>query len=223
MGEILDASKSISEKEKQQREDAAEKAKQAAEIANQRQSELTLLDAELAILNAQNDGQREKAQQMQRNLDIAQETLRIMEATGLSEEEAVRRARDLVDARNKAAGVGQERDRKIIGYKPIGPGDEDAARSRAVERSRDSLARREERMREAFGGLDEWKKRQGKSLATEFRFSGLDAYQQLQDRSRPVGAPMPAAQNKGSQTQELPSVEQLLRQLILTTQNLGES
>lgn len=220
MGNILELGKAIEAQNRKQ-------AEEAAKILEQRQQELILLDLEIGIIQAQANGQQRKADAMERTRDIAQETLNIMRATGLSEEEALKRATALVDARdkaNRAGGGGDDGGRnRIMGYSRERQGDAAEAAARATERREDAYRNSQQRRDDKFGGLREYDEKQKTPLSSTFRTPGLDAFQKLQDRSRPVGAPMPAADTKAGPAQEMPTVEQLLKQLISTTEGLKES
>lgn len=220
MGNILELGKAIEAQNRKQ-------AEEAAKILEQQQQELVLLDLEIAIIQAQANGQQRKADAMERTRDIAQETLNIMRATGLSEEEALKRATALVDARdkaNRAGGGGDDGGRnRIMGYSRERQGDAAEAAARATERREDAYRNSQQRRDDKFGGLREYDEKQKTPLSSTFRTPGLDAFQKLQDRSRPVGAPMPAADTKAGPAQEMPTVEQLLKQLISTTEGLKEA
>lgn len=222
MGEILELSKSISAQAETEKASLEQKAEASAKLAAERQQALTLLDAELSILEAQAAGQNKKAAAMERARDIAEETLRIIESTGLAQDEAVRKATALVDRKNKSNQGQRQPGDPFNGFSFEGSGGQEGARQRAVDRAAEGEARRKGAYDRSFGGLKQYDEKQKTSLRDSFKFSSLDAYQRLQDRSRPVGAPLPAANGKPQNGQELPTVEQLLKQLITTTEGLKE-
>lgn len=222
MAEILDLSKAISTQQDEANDEVATQRDEADRIASLRKYNLLMLDTELALIDAQNAGMTRKAEQMARAMAIAERTLEIHRETGLSIADAQRRAEQLVDAERRAEQTSGERGR-IQGYSQERQGGAEEARARAEERVRQSQERSEEARKRGFGGLDEHYEKQKTRLDETFRTPGLDAYNRLQDRSRPVGAPMPAADKQPNQPQELPTVEQLLSRLIEATEGLKES
>lgn len=201
------------ERAKQKQE---EEAKQAREVEARRQQELARLNAELAIIDAQNAGLQKKADAMRRNLEIAEQAARIQERTGISQAEAIKKATALVDGQAKANSTGDGKRQGTAAER------QEAARQRQADRQANADQARKDAYQRAYPGLDDWKAKQGKPLRDEFQFPGLDRYNALQDRSRPVGAPMPAANGKPAATQDMPTVENLLQQLINTTEGLKE-
>lgn len=204
------------------REDEQRKAQEQAEITSQREYNLSMLEAEIAMLDAQNSGLHEKAETMRQNMEIAEDALQIHRDTGLAINDAVNMARELTEAR-RAGEQSKDKDGKIMGYSQERQGGAEEARARAEERVRRSQERSEEARKRGFGGLDEHYEKQKTRLSDTFKTPGLDAYSRLQDRSRPVGSPMPAADKKQSEPQELPTVEQLLNRLIEATEGLKEN
>jgi tape measure domain-containing protein len=192
-----DIQNQAAEDSKREQQAMDDKAKKADDIARGREEELARLDAELAILDAQNSGNDKKAKALQRAKDIAEETLRIMEATGLSEAEAAQRAAALVDGRNKQReGDDPKKRGRIKGY-----------------------SRKQEDIDKEWS-LDAYKERQKTPLKDTFKFPGLDA---MNARNVKTIAPAPAANGKPTGAMEMPTLEDLMKQNIAAIEALKEN
>jgi hypothetical protein len=117
MRSILQISKEIVAEQEQANQEAADAAKTLADQRAVYQTNLEMLDLELAILNAQASGHDRKAKQLEHERDVQEETARIVADTGLAYEDAARKAEQLVSAKEKVAnGRDGNGRRKIRGY-----------------------------------------------------------------------------------------------------------
>lgn len=201
---------------------ASEEAEKAAEIAASRQQELALLNAELDIIQARNAGDEKRAQALERVKKIAEETLRIMDATGLSQDTAMQKATALVDGQDPTQQANRQPGDRIQGYSREQQGGADEARNRAGERYENARSRISQSYKNNFGGLDEFNREKNTPLRDSFKFPGLDAYREMQNRQRPIGAQTPAS-NAKPVAAEMPTLEGLMKQLITVTIDLKES
>jgi hypothetical protein len=117
MRSILQISKEIVAEQEQANQEAADAAKALADQKSAYQTNLDLLDLELAILNAQASGHDKKAKQLEHERDVQEETARIVADTGLAYADAAKKAEQLVSAKERVDGRkdGSGR-RKIRGY-----------------------------------------------------------------------------------------------------------
>jgi len=211
------------EKAAREKKETQDKANDAARIATERANELALLDQELAIINAQNAGHDRKAAALQRAKDIAEETLRIMQATGLAQDEAVKKATALVDGRNKGNENRRADGRKRIrGSDYLETGGREGEKRRLAERDEATRKRLQAIQERSFGGLKEYYDMQKDPNRGKVSTPNLDQYKEMQKRGKNAGAPPPAANGQPAAAQELPTVEQLLKTLITTTEGLKE-
>jgi len=140
MRSILQLSKEIAAEQDAANAEAADAAKAIADQRAEYQTNLDLLDLELAILNAQASGHDKKAKQLEHERDVQAETARIVEATGLAYDDAAKKAEQLVSAKDKADNRGRDGNSersKIHGYSQEQGNDGDA-RLRAEKRGNDS-------------------------------------------------------------------------------------
>lgn len=125
-------------------------------IADQERA-LQLYEMELAIAEAQARGQDRKAEQLERERDIIEQTARLMEDMGLGFDEAFRKAQRFVDAKARAEdrqnGEGSG-GRKIYGYSQ-NQGDVTSQRTRAQEAINRRRADYEDSVGRHFGNFSE--------------------------------------------------------------------
>jgi len=173
--EILQIKEQVAAEDQRIIDAETEKKTAAAEVAARYQTNLDLLDLELAILNAQASGHDKKAKQLEHERDVQAETARIVEATGLAYDDAARKAEQLVSAKEKADNRGKDGNgerSKIHGYSQE-QGGTGEARTRAEGRMKDS--------RKAYTD----------SISDHMGMSGMSA-SRLTPRSDGVGARTPA-------------------------------
>lgn len=139
MRSILQISKEIVAEQEQANQEAADAARALADQRAVYQTNLEMLDLELAILNAQASGHDKKAKQLEHERDVQEETARIVADTGLAYEDAARKAEQLVSAKERVAnGRDGNGRRKIHGYsqEQDGAGDTIGAGFRRAEKRR---------------------------------------------------------------------------------------
>lgn len=133
MRSILQISKEIVAEQERANQEAADAAKTLADQRAVYQTNLEMLDLELAILNAQASGHDKKAKQLEHERDVQEETARIVADTGLAYEDAAKKAEQLVSAKEKVDGRkdGNGR-RKIRGYSQQQDGVDEAGMQNAI-------------------------------------------------------------------------------------------
>lgn len=150
----------------------AEKLKREQEKAQQQSNNLATYQAEVAIIEEQARGHNKKAEAMQRNLKIAQDTARLMEQMGLSEEEALKLATRRADAEDKLNNK-QSGKRGTKGY------------SQSQQSFKDA--------QNPFRNLDKMHNDQyGDFWARNQKTPGLDAFDAMQERAPGGGRANPA-------------------------------
>lgn len=147
---------------------AADETRKAAEESAGKVEATSDFDAEMAIIDAKVKGNRDLAEQLQRQHDIEQMKRQIMQQQGVTAEEALSKATARVDAERKlndemtkarnsrydAEGRREDGRKQIRGYSAETQGGADDARQRATDRmmaARDRVQRDYDR---AFPGLD---------------------------------------------------------------------
>jgi hypothetical protein len=120
---------------------AAEEERQANEKLISQQQSLADILAQTEILRAQAAGNDEKAAALQREADIQATVKNILDATNLSEQEALKLAREQQDLKDQIANQGQGKDTSGRIDASIEPGGADAARQRAEQRVQDAKDR----------------------------------------------------------------------------------
>lgn len=157
--------------------EAAEKAKSAAEDAAEQKENVLDLDREIALLAARASGDDRQVKKLEREGAIERNKQRIMEETGASEEDALKKARMMQDLKEKAeerenrGGPGRRGGGTIQGY------------SFEEQGGREDKASYQ-------SGLDEMGKKKGRPLNKEFKFPGLDSLAKLQQREQNPGEVM---------------------------------
>lgn len=200
---------SVQEQIASARKSADEEAAQKADEQKAKMEELNRLADETAILQARAAGDTKKADALQRELDLATEAKRIAEATGASEEKAMQLARQRQGLEDQIAKNGEEKTGKVSGYSATRQGGAEAARARAAGRVAAADARVGQRMKDSFGGLDEYEAMQGTRLADTFAFPSLDAMK---------GPMAQRATEAGKTAAKQPGVESKLDDMIAVLQ-----
>lgn len=145
--------------EKVLRDDLDQADRQGREKSAEQQQNLEVFKAEMAILDANIRGQTQKAEAMQRTLDIMQLSKQLQDQMNLSEQEALRLATQRIDLERKASASGDASgtsDGKIHGYSRDRQGGSDAARGRANARTQSAYAESDASRSATFGGLNEF-------------------------------------------------------------------
>lgn len=153
----------------------ADKLEQQQKVELSQRESLALYKIETAILSEQVAGHDKKAAAMLRNLKIAQEAKRLVDETGISEEEAVKLAKERADLEDKAAN---RKKGGIHGYKQS----QGAARGADPYHGLDDFDRLQQRnpgdgrpLNPAFND---------RSYRSAHSYPGLDNFNRLQDRSQ---------------------------------------
>jgi hypothetical protein len=182
---------------------AAEEERQANEKLLSQQSALADILAQTEILRAQAAGDDKKATALQREAEIQANVKSILDATNLSEQEALKLAREQQDLKDQIAKQGDTEDTAGRIDASIGPGGAEGARQRA-----------EQRMQEARDRVD------GKGI--EGQFGREDAAQKdrfakqfgpgADPRQNP--AALDAAKNQQAAAQPAESGQQIATQIL---------
>lgn len=120
---------------------AAEEERQANEKLLSQQSALADILAQTEILRAQAAGDDKKATALQREAEIQATVKSILDATNLSEQEALKLAREQQDLKDQIAKQGDTEDTAGRIDASIGPGGAEGARQRAEQRMQEARDR----------------------------------------------------------------------------------
>jgi len=141
--DILDSKTEAEKKAADEAKDAAEEAKRKAEKADDQKKAIDLFNQELEIINAQIAGNKELTAELERKAAIQEQMNRLMEDAGLTEDDALKKATAMVDAKKNLDDKDKEKEGKIKGYSREKQGGADEATARAEERAKSSRAKRE--------------------------------------------------------------------------------
>lgn len=179
---------------------ATEEARKAAEESAAQTQASGDFDAEMSIIEAKLKGNRDLADELQRQYDIEQLKRQIMEQQGVAADDALSKATARVDAerklndeiaksRNRYDAEGRREDgrKQIKGYSAEQRGTADEARARAEQRMGDSRTRLQKDYERAFPGLDGSGASAGPGIVK-------DQAQQNQQRQNAASASDPSSQ-----------------------------
>lgn len=189
---ILDIKRQIRTAEQQIADEtkrAADEAKRQAEEAAGRKTALDDVMAELDILREQAAGHSKKAEAMRAQLEIAQQARQIAAQTGMSEQDALKAAEEMVRLKKQIAEDGDRKPgerKKIKGYSREEQGGADEARDRAGGRMDDARKRSRDAIDKGFSGLQGLDAMQGTPLRDTFKFPALDAMQKGSGAATPL-------------------------------------
>lgn len=157
MQELLRLSQAIQQEQERENTTSAKSLDSTARKIADQERALQLYEMELAIAEAQARGQDRKAEQLERERDIIEQTARLMDDMGLGFDEAFRKAERFVDAKARAEdrqnGEGSG-GRKIHGYSQS-QGDVTTQRTRAQESINRRRADYEDSVGRHFGAFSE--------------------------------------------------------------------
>lgn len=157
MQELLRLSQAIQQEQERENTTSAKSLDTTARKIADQERALQLYEMELAIAEAQARGQDRKAEQLERERDIIEQTARLMDDMGLGFDEAFRKAQRFVDAKARAEdrqnGEGSG-GRKIYGYSQ-NQGDVTSQRNRAQEAINRRRADYEDSVGRHFGNFSE--------------------------------------------------------------------
>lgn len=163
-----DAEKDIAD----EKERAAEKQKEEDEKAGKQAAALALFEQEMDLINAKLAGNKELTAELERHAAIQQLMNQLLDDTNLSEQEALQKATQMVDAKKDLADKDKEKDGKIKGYSRERQGGADEARDRAEERVKGSRDSREQKVKDTFGSFKDEDQRLKDKFADEFGGAG---------------------------------------------------
>lgn len=192
--------------------EASEKERAETEKLISQQQSLADILAQTEILRAQAAGNDEKAAALQREADIQATVKNILDATNLSEQEALKLAREQQDLKDQIANQGEGTDKTGRINASIGPGGTEGARERADARNQAALDRVNSKGIEGqFGREDAAQKER---FAKQFGPPG-------DPRQNP--AALDAAKNQQASTQQAGGTDQLAQQALVLMQQMLES
>ena len=182
---------------------AAEEERQANEKLLSQQSALADILAQTEILRAQAAGDDKKATALQREAEIQATVKSILDATNLSEQEALKLAREQQDLKDQIAKQGDTADTAGRIDASIGPGGAEGARQRA-----------EQRMQEARDRVD------GKGIEGQFGREDAAQRERFAKQFGPGADPrqnpaaLDAAKNQQAAAQPAESGQQIANQIL---------
>jgi hypothetical protein len=182
---------------------AAEEERQANEKLLSQQSALADILAQTEILRAQAAGDDKKATALQREAEIQANVKSILDATNLSEQEALKLAREQQDLKDQIAKQGDTEDTAGRIDASIGPGGAEGARQRA-----------EQRMQEARDRVD------GKGIEGQFGREDAAQRERFAKQFGPGADPrqnpaaLDAAKNQQAAAQPAESGQQIANQIL---------
>lgn len=182
---------------------AAEEERQANEKLLSQQSALADILAQTEILRAQAAGDDKKATALQREAEIQANVKSILDATNLSEQEALKLAREQQDLKDQIAKQGDTEDTAGRIDASIGPGGAEGARQRA-----------EQRMQEARDRVD------GKGIEGQFGREDSAQRERFAKQFGPGADPrqnpaaLDAAKNQQAAAQPAESGQQIANQIL---------
>lgn len=191
---------------------AAEEERQANEKLLSQQSALADILAQTEILRAQAAGDDEKATALQREAEIQANVKSILDATNLSEQEALKLAREQQNLKDQIANQGKTEDKAGRIDASIGPGGADGARQRA-----------EARLQEARDRVN------GKGIEGQFGREDAAQKERFAKQFGPPGDPrqnpaaLDAAKNQQASAQQAGGTDQLAQQALTLMQQMLES
>lgn len=151
-----------------EKERAAEKQKEDDAKAGEQAYALELFEQEMDIINAKIAGNKELTAELERHAAIQALMNQLLDDTNLSEQEALQKATQMVDAKKDLEGKGAEKESKIKGYSRERQGDADDARQRAEDRVNQSRGKRDKAMKDSFGSFEGETQRQKDRFGKEF-------------------------------------------------------